>query len=129
MPASHTDHPPRPVLPARYLALEVEVLDRMILGGGREAVIAGRLRQALGQRPAGQHAVVLQAQIPMQAPGVVLLDHEAPGCGPPSPPWPRGTLSGGRLGRGGEVTFGAVGASRFARPRRALLARVPFRHA
>ena len=32
---------------------------------------------AARQRPRGEHAVVLQAQVPVQARGVVLLDHEA----------------------------------------------------
>ena len=102
---------PAPYWPRRDLALEVEVLERVILGGGGEVVVPRRLGQALRERPRGEHAVVLEPQIPVQAPGVVLLDHEPAGCRSGS------GLPGGRLGCGGEVTFGAVGAQAAGRPR------------
>ncbi len=111
-----------PVLAAGDLALEVQVLDRVILGGGREAVVPRRLGQALRERPGGEHAVVLEPQIPVQAPGVVLLDHEPVGCRSGS------VLPGGRLGCGGEVTFAAVGAQA-AGARGPFSPRVPGRHA
>ena len=68
VPESHTVICPGPVLATGNLAFEVEVLDRVILGGGSEAVVPRRLGQALRERPGGEHAVVLEAQIPVQAP-------------------------------------------------------------
>ena len=59
-------------------------------------------RDALRDRPRDEHAVALQAEIPVQPPRVVLVDHEAVE-----------RLLGGRrvaarLGRGREVALGAV---------------------
>src|SRR5581483_10252546 len=87
----------------RDLAVEVEVLDRMVLGVGREAVVPRLLRHALRDGPGGERAVALQAQVPVQAPRAVLVDHE------PRQPVGAGsaTLAGG-LRRGGEVAFALV---------------------
>ena len=57
--------------------MEVEVLERVVLGADRDAVVARRRRDAVGERPRGEHAVVLQPQVPVQARRVVLLDDEA----------------------------------------------------
>ena len=60
---------------------EVEVLHRVVLGVHGEVVAARVAGQAARHRPGGQHPVVLQAQVPVQAAGVVLLDDEAGGAG------------------------------------------------
>ena len=64
------------VLAGRDRALERAVLDRVVLGLHGEVVLLRVGRHAAGQRPAHQHAVVLEPEVPVQAPGVVLLDHE-----------------------------------------------------
>src|SRR5271166_58917 len=89
------------VLPLGDLAVEVEVLERVILGGGGEAVLLRRLGQALRDRPRGEHAVVLQAQVPVQAARAVLVDHEALRGG-------RGGSPSGWLWADAEVAFGAI---------------------
>ena len=70
-------HGPGAVLTLRDVALEVDVLDRVILGVDRLPVVLRVLRDAVRDRPGGEHAVALQPQVPVQAPRVVLLDHEA----------------------------------------------------
>jgi len=66
-------------------------------------VVAGRIaRQAAGYRPRGQHAVALQAQVPVQAPGAVFLDDEARPALPAAPFFRR------RLGRRAKVTLALV---------------------
>ena len=76
------------VLALGDLALELEVLERVVLGVHGEAVVLGRLGQAVGDREGDEDAVALQAQVPVQARGVVLLDDEAPAVArpPPAPP-------------------------------------------
>ena len=59
-------------------ALEGRVVHRVILGPHREPLCIGIGRRALGNRPAFQHTVVLQPQVPVQPGRVVLLDHEDP---------------------------------------------------
>ena len=94
-------HQPAAVLALGDLAGEIQVLQRMVLGADGEPVLARVGRDALRQRPRGQHAVVLEAQVPVQRRGVVLLDHEP-------------ALAGGRrrlavgLGRRREVATLAV---------------------
>ena len=83
--------------------MEVQVLERVVLGVDRQAVVGRVRRDPVGDRPRGQHAVVLEAQIPVQARGVVLLDDE-----PRSAAGGAGGVAGG-LGRGREVALGAVG--------------------
>src|SRR5690606_20328701 len=69
-------HGPAAVLALRDLALEGEVLHRVVLGVHGQ-VVGGRVgRQALGHRPGDQHPVTLQAQVPVEGAGVVLLDDE-----------------------------------------------------
>src|SRR5690606_24516158 len=61
------------VLAFRYLALERAVLERVILGLDCEVTSARRERGLLRHGPALQHAVVLEAEVVMQARRVVLL--------------------------------------------------------
>ena len=49
----------------------------MILGANGEPVLARRGRQPLRHSPRGEDTVPLEAQVPVQAARVVLLDHEA----------------------------------------------------
>ena len=65
------------VLALRDLAGEVDVVERVVLDVHREVVALGVGRDALRHRPRDQHAVALEAQVPVQVAGVVLLHHEA----------------------------------------------------
>src|SRR5205807_1601831 len=67
---------PRAVLALRYLPGELEVLERMVLGRRREAVLARVEGDPVRHRPRREHAVVLEAQVPVQPPRVMLVDHE-----------------------------------------------------
>ena len=58
-------------------ALEVDVVERVVLDVHRQAVLLRAHRDAVRYCPRHQHAVALQAQVPVQAGGVVLLDDEA----------------------------------------------------
>ncbi len=80
-PAVPDLHRSRAVLARGDVAVEVEVLERVVLGPDREVVSARVRRDALGDRPGGQRAVVLEPQVPVQRAGVVLL-HDEPrgGC-------------------------------------------------
>ena len=89
------------VLSRRYVPLEVQVLERVVLDVDGEMVALGIGGDPLGHRPRHQRAVALQAQVPVEAARVVLLDHEA-GLG--------GARAGaggvaGRLGRAARVAF------------------------
>ena len=68
---------PRSVLALRDLALEPEVLERMILGADGQSVLLRVLGDALRERPGRQGAVALEPQVPVQATRVVLVDDEA----------------------------------------------------
>ena len=70
-------HRARAVLARRDLAVEVDVLERVVLGVDGEPILVRIAWHPARQRPRHQDAVALQAQVPMQAPRVVLLDHEA----------------------------------------------------
>ena len=95
-------HGARPVLAGRDLAVEVQVLERMVLGVDRQPVVGGVGGDPVGDRPRGQDAIVLEPQVPVQPRGVVLLDDE-----------PRLARRRRRLARGLagllEVALGAVG--------------------
>ena len=84
------EHRAGAVLALRDLALELEVLERVVLGVHGEPVLVRVLRHAARKRPRGERAVVLEAQVPVQAAGVVLLDHEA-GLAATSRAAPRGS--------------------------------------
>ena len=89
------------VLAGRDLAGELQVLHRVVLGAHGQP---DRLRvggQALRHRPGRQHAVALQAHVPVQPAGVVFLDHEpvAGDRAPGRPPgWARGCAAGRACG-------------------------------
>ena len=65
------------VLAARDRPLERRVLHRVVLGHDREVVALVRVRDAARHRPAHEHAVALEAEVPVQRGRVVLLDDEA----------------------------------------------------
>ena len=70
----------------------------MVLGMDGQVVLLRVGRDAPGHGPAGQHAVALEPQVPMEAGGVVLLDDET------GEPLPVGRPFGARrLRRGAEV--------------------------
>ena len=64
------------VLALRDLTLEGGVLQWMVFGVHGQVVLLRRLGEPFGKRPGGQHAVVLEPEIPVEAPCVVLLNHE-----------------------------------------------------
>jgi hypothetical protein len=70
-------HRARAVLALRDVPLEVDVLERVVLGVDRLAVLLRVLRDPVRDRPAREHAVALEPQVPVEAAGVVLLDDEA----------------------------------------------------
>ena len=65
------------VLAGRDLAVEVQVLQRMVLGAHGEPHRVAVGGQSLGHRPGREHPVAFEPDVPVQAPGVVLLDDEA----------------------------------------------------
>ena len=95
-------------------ALEVGVLERVVLDVDGQALDLGPERRALGDCPALEHPGHLQAEVVVEAPGGVLLDDEeaaaspaghprrAPGCG-------RGRASAGRR-RAEEAARRSLGA-------------------
>src|SRR6059058_5807729 len=58
-------------------AFEVAVIERMVLGPHRKAVLARVEARTFRNGPALQHSVELEPEVPVQPRGVVLLDHEA----------------------------------------------------
>jgi hypothetical protein len=70
-------HRPGAVAPSRDRAVEVEVLQRVVLGADRHPVVVRVERDAARQRPRGERALALEAQVPVQARGTVLLDRKA----------------------------------------------------
>src|SRR5881628_3398289 len=58
-------------------AFEAAVIKRVILGPHRQALLVGIEAGAIWHRPAFQHAFELQAEVPVEPGGVVLLDDEA----------------------------------------------------
>jgi hypothetical protein len=90
------------IVPAPNTPIELEVLEGVVLSAHREAVLLGVLRDPVGDRPRGGDAIVLQAQVPVQAGGVVLLDDEAVAVGR------RRVPVAGRLGRALRVALALV---------------------
>jgi hypothetical protein len=64
------------VLPGGDAALEGAVLQRVVLGLHGQVVLRRVGGFAAGERPADEDAVVLEAEVPVQTAGVVLLDDE-----------------------------------------------------
>ena len=54
----------------------------MVLDVHGQPLLLGPQRRSLGHRPALQHAVHLQADVVMEAPGGVFLDHEQASLAP-----------------------------------------------
>ena len=113
VPVSQIVIVPAPYSPLGIVAVEVQVLQRMVLGVHGEAVLAGRVGQAVGHREGHQDAVVLEAQVPVQARGGVLLDDEAALVG-----WVGSGLAvAHRLGRAPGAALRAVGPELLAHGR------------
>ena len=64
------------IFPRRDRPLERRVGHRMVFGAHREPFVVGIGAGTARHRPAFEHAVHLEPEIPVQAGGVVLLDHE-----------------------------------------------------
>ena len=64
------------VLAFGYLPLEGRVLEGVVLGVHREMVLLRRFGKPFGESPRSEHATALQPQVPVETPGMVLLDHE-----------------------------------------------------
>ena len=71
------DHRAAAILALRDRALELTVLEGMILHVHRKALLARDQARTARHRPALQHAVQLQPEIVVQAPGSVFLDDVA----------------------------------------------------
>ena len=65
------------VLSGRDRALEVAVLERVILHVHREVPLTASERDSLRHRPARERAVALEPKVVVQAPRIVSLDHES----------------------------------------------------
>ena len=101
-PAVPDDDGAGTVVARRDHALEVGVLERVILDVDGEALVLGPDRGTLGHGPALQHAVHLEAEVEVQAPGGVLLDDEEPARLRPPPPKGRGCVGVALLPVGAE---------------------------
>ncbi len=107
----------RAVVAGRNVAVEVDVVERVILDVDREVILLGVGRDAFGHRPGHENAALLEPEIPMQAARVVLLHDE---------PRRLGLLArdlGARFGCLFEIAFGLVlgkflGHSSKVRPQR-----------
>ncbi len=73
------DHRAATILAPRDIAFEVQVLDRMILGAHREALLAQREARAARDGPALEHAVELEPQVVVKPARGMLLHHELAG--------------------------------------------------
>ena len=106
------------VLTFRDRALEVGVIERMVLDMRREPPVGGIERGSLAHRPAPQHAAMLKPQVPVQPGplGRVLLHHEQ------RRRRARLGFARRRLGGDREIALGAVG------PDRGVADRGGFRH-
>ena len=112
-------HRPGAVLALRDVAVELEVLERMVLGAHGEVVALGIGRDALRHRPRGERALVLEPQVPVQRPGVVLL-HDVALCdlaAAASAGAGSGVASKSRLARYGP-SRSPIGSERYRAPRR-----------
>ena len=65
------------VVAGRYLARELEVLQRVVLGVRRDEVDLRFERHAARQRPRDEDTVALEAKVPVEAPRRVLVDYKA----------------------------------------------------
>ncbi len=74
---------PRPVLPGGDRPFEVGVLERVVLDVHRQMPLATAQRDPLRHGPARERTVSLEAEVVVEPPRGVTLDHE---------PWTRATL-------------------------------------
>ena len=102
-------HRARAVVAGGDLAVEVEVLERVILGAHGEVVALRVGRNALRDGPAGERPLVLEAQVPVHRARRVLLHDEAQRS------FRLGGLSRRFRGRF-EVAFGPVGVQAVGHP-------------
>jgi hypothetical protein len=58
-------------------AVKIDVVERVVLDVDRLAVLLRILGDPVGDRPRGEYAVVLEAQVPMKSARVVLVHDEA----------------------------------------------------
>ena len=75
-PAVPDDHVAGAVLAVRDMALELRVLERVVLGVHREPLLVRIEARAARHRPALEHAVELEPQVVVQATRSMTLDHE-----------------------------------------------------
>jgi hypothetical protein len=99
-PAVPEQHGAAAVLALGDHALEAAILDGMVLGLHGEALVRRVEARPLRHRPAEEDAVELEAEVVVEPPRGVLLDHERVAL--PAARLPRW------LGRAGEVPFAAV---------------------
>ena len=76
MPSSQISTVPAPYWPLRDLALELRVLERVVLDVDGEMLLARLERHALRHRPGRERAVALEAEVVVEPARVVALDHE-----------------------------------------------------
>ena len=112
VPRSQTMTSPPPYSPAGDHALEVEVLERVVLDVHRQVALAGVEGEPLRNCPAHQHTVDLEPEVVVQATRPVALHHEPRAVGVGSVTAP--LLSGG-FGRAREVALAAVPVERSRR--------------
>ena len=103
-PRSHSITVPPPYSPFGMVPLEVAVVQRVRLHLHRQPLVGGVEGGAARHRPRQHHALVLKAEVVVQAGGVVLLNHEAQALG-----GGRERPVAERLGRLLRVALGAVG--------------------
>jgi hypothetical protein len=77
MPAVPELNRASPILPLRYGAFEIAIVERVVFHFDCEAFVAGIERWPLGNGPGLEYAVELQPKIIMQPARVVLLDDKA----------------------------------------------------
>src|SRR6202171_1830456 len=66
----------RAVVAGRDVAMKVDVVERVVLHVDREVIGLRVHGNALRDRPGDEHAIVLEPEVPVQPPRVVLLDDE-----------------------------------------------------
>ena len=103
------DHVAAAVLAGGDHALEVDVLDRVILDVDGEALDRRVECRPVRHGPAREYAVHLEPQVVVTPPGAVPLHDE-----PERPRRAPGPGLAGRLRRAGEVTLGVVGREQLA---------------
>ena len=85
------------VLPGRDLALEVRVVERVVLDVHGQVPLARLERHALGHGPAREHTVALEPEVVVQPAGGVALHDEDAASSPGAPPNGSGVREGSRL--------------------------------